>query len=204
MKKSNYIGKYDFIAYYTKQPAFWFFSNAEVEAAIDAQARLADPHAHVPLDQADEEDDDVEEIGDEHDYYSLYKELKEENKNIDENNPQIVEGIIIDKKSRDYVQSLYPHITTVVDLEGSEYCTKTHEELSLITKHLIENNQAIIIFQPVFIADHLITKPDALVKEGDAIRIIETKGTTTAKRHHFLDLYFQSRVISRINYLEDY
>ncbi len=201
MKKSKYIGKYDYIAYYTKQPAFWFFSNAEVEAAIDAQMKLVTKSHNV---QELDEDEDNEDYDGEQDYYELYKELKETNKDIDLNNPQIVEGCIIDKKSREFIKNKYKDISMVVDLEEGEYAKMKQEDIAVITKHLIENNENIIIFQPVFIAGYLITKPDALVKKGVCIDIIETKGTTTAKRHHFLDLYFQSKVMDKIEYLNDF
>lgn len=205
MKKSKYLGKYDFIAYFTKQPAFWFFSNAEVNAAIEAQYKLAS-HGEFVDDFEEEEDDEDEDWSEarENDYYSLYKELKDEYKNIDENNPQIVEGLIIDKKSREFITSQYPQIDLIVDLEGNEFKNKTQEELSILTQYYLENNKNIILFQPVFINGSLITKPDALVKQDYEIRIIETKGTTTAKRHHFLDIYFQSQVINGLKYLDDF
>ncbi len=203
MKKSKYIGKYDYIAYYTKQPAFWFFSNAEIMSGIEAQMKLA----NATLDLNDETEDDEGELGEEQelDYYELYKQAKEDNATIDDDNPQIFEGRIIDKESRNFVKSLYPHITTVYDLEDDpkiKYASQ--EELANVTETLIKNNKNIIIFQPVFIAGKMITKPDALVKEDLEIRIIETKGTTTAKRHHLLDILFQSKVITSIPYLEDY
>ncbi len=53
----------------------------------------------------------------EQDYFELYKIAKEENATVDEDNPQIVEGNMIDKESRKFVQELYPDITTIVDLE---------------------------------------------------------------------------------------
>ncbi len=202
MKKSNYIGKYDYIAYYTKQPAFWFFSNTEVMAAIEAQLKLVCDENDI--DEEDEESADFEEEN-EIDYYELYKQAKEENATIDDDNPQIFEGNMIDKESRNFVKELYPNIKTIIDLEDDPKIKfASQEELAKLTQQLIEQNENIIIFQPVFISGHMITKPDALVKQDIEIRIIETKGTTTAKRHHFLDILFQSKVMHSIDYLQDY
>ena len=193
MKKSKYIGKYDFINYFTKQPALWFFSNQEIQATIKTQIK--------EIEIETEEDNDGEY---DFDSYEYYKEIKEELGDVDKDDPKIIEGIIIDEKSRTFICSKFKHIEKIYDLENGDYKFKKQEEIAEITKKLILDNENIILFQPVFISNELITKPDAIVKQGHEILLIETKNTSTAKRHHFLDIFFQSKVLNGIDYLEDF
>lgn len=202
MKKSNYISKYDYIGYYTKQRAFWFFTNAEIESGINTEIYK---NKNIILDLEDDDSEDEYETC-EFDSYEYYQEQKTSLKDIDKNNPKIAEGLIIDDKSKKYIYDLYKKegIDKKVDFDDEEYCFKTNEERFEITKELILNNERIILFQPIFINKNLITKPDAIIVDEERIVVIETKGTTTTKRHHFLDLYFQSKVLESIEYLEDY
>ena len=43
MKISKYITKYDYIAYYTKQPSMWFYTNTEIDTLYKTEYQL---HSH--------------------------------------------------------------------------------------------------------------------------------------------------------------
>ncbi len=191
MKKSKYIGKYDYIGYYTKPEYMWFFSNHEIQKAIETKINL------INID-ADDENSPDEEI----DAYNLYREALE-SKDIDENNAQILEGRIIDQKSKAYIIDKYK-IDTVYDFDDDEYKYQKMEELSKLSIRLFDENENIIIFQPVFIRDKTITKPDAVVKQDGIINLVETKGTTTTKSHHFLDIFFQHNVLKNQPCFQNY
>lgn len=198
MKKNNLINKYDFVNYFTKQPSLWFFSNAEILSGIEFETRVVD---------FDEDDNELEEGREENiiDYYELYKELLANNEDIDKNNPHIVEGLIIDEKSRQFIVKSYSYINTIIDLEKQKNIKQYEShKLADLTKSLILEHDKIIIFQPVFMYNNLITKPDAIVKDGEKIILIETKGTTNAKLYHALDIYFQSKVLRSLEYLNDF
>lgn len=198
MKKSKYISKYDYINYFVQQKAFWFFTNAEILSAINTELKKINY-------LNDEDDDEDENDGHEFDAYEYYKELKDQLKDIDKNDPKIFEGIIIDKKSREFIVDEFKEIKKVIDFEDPKYKQFSQEEIAELTKQYIQEKEPIILFQPIFIANNLITKPDAIVIKNDyELMLIETKCTTTAKRHHLLDVFFQYKVLTRIDYLEDY
>ncbi len=192
MKKSKYIGKYDYIGYYTKPEYMWFFSNHEIQKAIETKIALID------RDNDSEEDKSSEEV----DAYNLYREALE-SKDIDENNAQILEGRIIDQKSKKYIINQY-EIDVIYDFDDLKYRYQSMEELSILSIRLFNENENIIIFQPVFIKDKMITKPDAVIKKDGIINLVETKGTTTTKSHHFLDIFFQHNVLKEQPCFENY
>lgn len=203
MKKSKYIGKYDYIAYYTKQKNFWFKTNAEIISEIELTKKR-----YNPLYSGVEDDDEQEnafELGDgeEFDSYEKYKELLDENKDIDKDNPQMKEGSILDIESKKFIKEKFaPYLW--YDFDDMKYQNKTMEELAVETETILKEEDSAIIFQPVFIHNNLITKCDAFVKlSEDDYYLIETKGTTTAKFHHYLDLFFQKQVIESKDYLKD-
>ena len=111
-------------------------------------------------------------------------------------------GNIIDKKSREFIKNKYKEIKNIFDLENNQKKFLTNEQQALKTKELILQYDNLIIFQPVFIYKNLITKSDTLVKNKNKIYIIETKGTTSAKFVHYLDLLFQKQVIENQDYLK--
>ncbi|MDE7075216.1 MAG: DUF2779 domain-containing protein, partial [Malacoplasma sp.] len=207
MKISKYLGKYNFIDYYTKPKGLWFFSIQEIESKLESDILFYKKKNKLEFSNLDElvDEDDEEnfEEGSEIDSYEFYKEYKESNP-IDsrENNIYITQGNIIDKESRKHIISLNSEITNHYDLE-KKYKNKTNEQQAKKTEELIKKNKSIIIFQPVFIYQNLITKPDALIKKGSEIKIVETKGTTTAKFVHYLDLFFQMNVIENQSYLKN-
>lgn len=185
MKKSKYIGKYDYIGYYTKQKEMWFFSNAEILAGL---------RTRIMNEYTDDDSDDQSESEDEFDVLDFYKEELENNKNVDENDPRIIEGIIIDKKTKEFIKDKYKNYKCY-DFDSEEYKYMNMEYLYKETIGIINSNENVIIFQPVFINDKLITKCDALVKTDTFIKIIETKATSSSKLHHYLDIFFQKKVI---------
>lgn len=186
MKQSKYIGKYDYIDLKTKQESFLFHTNAEIISSIDAKIKAINSN-----DSAIEEDEYEEMI--EIDSLNYYHEAIEKNINIDNNNPKIIEGNILDTFSKEYIKEEFSDVDYVFDFDLLEYSSL--EQRNQKTLELLNNNECIIIFQPVFINGDLITKCDALVKKKNNIKIIETKGTSTAKLHHFLDLFFQYNVL---------
>ena len=132
MKKSKYISKYDFIAYYSKPKAFWFFTNAELEAAIKINYQKSN------FDVFQLENEDEEEFDEEVDVLDRYKELLDENSNIDKNNPLIIEGQIVDNNSRAHIISLFDQNFMVIDWD-KRYQNKTNEEKAIITLELINH-----------------------------------------------------------------
>ncbi|GHU33973.1 hypothetical protein FACS1894166_10650 [Bacilli bacterium] len=61
------------------------------------------------------------------------------------------------------------------------------------------NDHDFIMFQPCFIfKGKAITKPDAFIRRDNKYILIETKGTTSGKMIHLVDIIFQSHVISRV------
>lgn len=208
MKKSKYISKYDYIAYYTKPSFFWFYKNDEIMASLQMIYKSLTKSSKLEsnifnMDLEDEEQG--EDYDDEYDAYQTYLIAKEELKNVDDNNPQIAEGIIIDKESKKFIEKEYNKNlnTIIVDFDHEIYKYKNMEELAEITKDYILNNDNLIMFQPVFISENTITKPDAFIKNKFDIIVIETKATSTAKKQHFLDLLFQKNVIENQKYLKD-
>ncbi|MGL4617233.1 MAG: DUF2779 domain-containing protein [Mycoplasmoidaceae bacterium] len=195
MKDSKYINKYDFIDYYTKQPEMWFFTNSEIQTGID----LILTKLGVDKELIEENDDEF--YNDEYDSYEYFSQLKIENDKIDENNPLIIEGNIIDGLSKEKIKQLFK-LKKVIDFDNKEFKNTKMEDLANKTKELLSNNEKIMLFQPVFIFNDLITKPDALVKDGNKIEIIETKCTTTSKLVHLLDLLFQKKVIEKQYFLK--
>lgn len=195
MKISKYINKYDFVDYYTKQPEMWFFTNSEIQAGIDLVLKN--------LGSSKESIEEDEDSNKEYDSYEYFSQLKLENASIDEDNPLIIEGNIIDNLSKKEIIKLFK-IDVIVDFDDDEYKYTKMEDFALKTKDLLCSNENIIIFQPVFIFENLITKPDALIKKCKKIKIIETKGTTTSKLNHLLDLLFQKKVIEKQDFLKNY
>ncbi|MCV3754022.1 DUF2779 domain-containing protein [Ureaplasma zalophigenitalium] len=198
MKQSPYISKYDYIGYYTKQKNMWFFSNQEIKAQIQLQTKLAKEKLAPGYftDLIDDEDEDETEEFDNYEYYEEYKEFLDQNANLDANDPKISEGIILDLKSQEHVKNTYPHIQKIIDCDLA-YKKLTMPERYIKTQELLASDEDFILFQPVFISGNKITKPDALVREGDQLHVIETKGTSSVKLRHILDLYYQYEVIGK-------
>lgn len=196
MKISKYINKYDYMSFHTKPKGLWFFSNTEISSALETEIKK------ISLNKYEEDEEESEESDGEFDFYEYYKERLDANKDLDNDNPNIIQGKIIDFESRDFIKKSFSNIKNIVDLE-EKYGRLSNEKAAEITKQYLENNDSIIIFQSVFIYKDLITKPDAIIKENGILKIIETKGTTSSKFIHYLDLFFQKEVIENQEYLKN-
>lgn len=196
MNKSKYIGKYDYIGYYTEQKEMWFHSTAEVVAGIKSKVNIDNI-------SYDDENEGNNFSDNEFDVLSYYREELENNKNVDKNDPRIIEGKIIDKKTKQFIINEFKNIK-FVDLESKEYRGINMEDLYQITLDLINNYDEIILFQPVFIKGNMITKCDAIVKKDNIINLIETKATSSTKLHHYLDILYQKNVIEDHPYNKQY
>ncbi len=203
MKISKYITKYDYIAYYTKQPSMWFFTNAEIESMYEyelySNLKKSNTTNINNWNNVEDENDNIE--IEPIDSYNRYRELLSEFKNVDKNNYLIIEGQLIDQMSKkfivEYFNDNYKNLIEgdfkIVDFDQLDInIEKNINE----TQKLISNNY-LILFQPAFIDPNLqaVTKCDALVKIDNDIFIIETKATSSAKYHHILDLLFQKKVV---------
>lgn len=202
MKKSEFINKYDYMAYYTKPKGMWFFSNTEVQSALETEIKKIKLANDKLLEEDLDDEETTEDSDGEIDFYEYYKERLETNKSLDEDNPQIIMGRIIDVESRNHIIKSFSDIENVFDLEKICKFSSNHKLAEETKKYLLEYEN-VILFQSVFIYKNLITKPDAIVKRGEEIFVIETKGTTSAKFIHYLDLYFQMQVIENVGYLKD-
>ncbi|MDE6473174.1 MAG: DUF2779 domain-containing protein [Ureaplasma sp.] len=225
MKKSKYVSKYDYIAYYTKQKAMWFFTNAEVQAALKAQyslysinhASVSDEDEEYETDQTTEstfnnykenkfnyDSTDWEKINNQQDSEYLNEFLKEfiKVKDADKNNPLMIEGVIIEEKAKEFIINKYNKNNQfkVFDFDKEKL---NIDDLAQKTKNVILSETNAIIFQPTFIDEkrNIVTKCDFLIKEDDIITIIENKATSSCKWVHYLDLVFQKKVIENIDYL---
>ncbi|MDE6893806.1 MAG: hypothetical protein K2J02_00330, partial [Malacoplasma sp.] len=83
MKISKYLGKYNFIDYYTKPKGLWFFSIQEIESKLESDILFYKKKNKLEFSNLDElvDEDDEEnfEEGSEIDSYEFYKEYKESN-----------------------------------------------------------------------------------------------------------------------------
>ncbi len=185
MDKKIYVTKYDYIYWYTKQHPFLFHTNQEIIDSINAHIKASKLHLV---------DDEDEEGSVELDTLEFYKEIKAEGTILDQADAKIIEGNILDQQSKQHIINTYSHISQIYDFDEH---VETHRETAYAKTLSLLNEHSIIIFQPTFINGNLITRCDALVKEGAHVRIIETKGTSTVKLHHFLDLFYQSKVLEQ-------
>lgn len=205
MKISKYVTKYDYIAYYVKQPSMWFYTNTEIDALYRTEYEIFSKNKNIEVDFDDENaEEDLDELEAE-DSYSIYRELLSESEDVDKNNYLIIEGLIIDQMSKKHIIDYYSdQYAKLLNFQFYVYDFDEHKTTieSNIKKtiELIEKNENIIIFQPAFIHNKLniVTKCDALVKINKDIFIIETKATSTAKFHHLLDLFYQKQILENV------
>lgn len=216
--KGIYVNKYDYMHYYTRCEQIQFLHNAQITEAIktltDYYKKMVN-NANACLD--DDEDDEGEfdqELAD------TYSQLREESLNNGvslsslviadkrkEDDPQVIEGIIIDKKAKEFIKSQFK-VDVVIDYDDKVYddirfdnelsAKKTKEDLT----KLLKNHQTFIMFQPTFINqtnEHhkFVTKCDCIVYLSvSECYLIEVKGTSSSKLIHFLDFLFQSFVLA--------
>ena len=211
-----YVNKYDYMRHYTRCDAVQFLHNAQIAQAIKQLTDYYKKLAHViPGDDDDEDDEDEFE----NEKIDPYSQLREDELNgaislaslsiadkRKEDDPQIIEGIIIDQKAKEFIKSQYK-VDVVIDYDDPQYeKIRFNNELSAKqTKNdidqLLSANKTFILFQPTFInetAEHhkYVTKCDCVVYLGnDQCYLIEVKGTSSSKLIHFLDFLFQSFVL---------
>lgn len=205
MKKTKYINKYDYINYYTKPDYLWFLSNNEINALLETAQKTLKIEK-INIDEDDDEDiNDFNNDDNEFDSYEYFKELKEEMGDIDENNAKILEGKIIDEKTKQFIIENYNDGQfIIIDFDDKKYTNTNNEQKNQLTLELIKNNKKIIMFQPTFIDDNKITRPDCLIVDNEYCHLIETKGTSTCKIIHFLDLFFQKQVLEKQSIFKHY
>ena len=183
--KPKYIRKYDYLRSFYMPKDEWFLSTVDLNKCLEERM-------HSKIADVDEEDDNFAE-GVEIDSYSNYKEALEEGleETIEETDPRIFEGKIIDEESKKFIKETYN--LPAQDLSRVEIANKD-KAFELTKKYLKENN--IILFQPTFIYNGLVTNPDAIVIKDGVATLIEVKGTSNPKTCHIFDLYFQYNVVS--------
>jgi hypothetical protein len=143
--------------------------------------------------EEDEDNGEEKEI----DSFSIYKELVDEgiiNKKEDISaitDPKIIEGNKIDLESQKYIKSQYPNCELIV-LEHMN-----NDDLTNKTLEILKEKDNVILCQSAFIYKGIaIAKPDGLVKVNGKYILIETKGTTTSKFQHLIDITFQEKVVN--------
>jgi DNA-directed RNA polymerase specialized sigma54-like protein len=116
---------------------------------------------------------------------------------IDERDPKVYEGLLIDKQSRDFLKLKYVRLTPY-DFDELYKGINNFEYLANETKKILLKDN-FILFQPVFIyKNKAVTRPDVLIKEKGKYTIIEVKGTTKPKIKHLVDMIYQHHVINNV------
>lgn len=197
--QKKYINKYNYIDFYTKQESLWFFNFDEAEALIKSLTKLSS------FDDEENEDSEEESIEDQKEViYEQYKSILYETKEANKNKLTFVFGNFIDQKSQEFVKEkskeFFDKKPAFVSDISKHYLDL--EQSALLTQKYIQENTNVLLFQPVFISNNLITKPDAILITNNKLYLFETKATTTAKYIHFLDLFFQAKVIENCEYIK--
>jgi hypothetical protein len=149
----------------------------------------------------EDEDDEEQETDSETDSYERFKEAKEllmqeKRKDLDQEDPKIFEGNIIDKKSKEFMISNYDDCEVYDFDEHPEYLFDV-DKAAKKTIELLTTKENIIMFQPTFIyKDKAMARPDGFVKHGNVFTLLETKGTTTVKAVHLVDMTYQAIVVN--------
>jgi hypothetical protein len=184
-KKPKFIRKSDFINYFIYPRDQWFYTETQLTDYIQNKIKNKDV--------------DVEEefIEHEYDYLNGLRTAILNGETIDERDPKVYEGRLLDKKSRQFIALKYLRLDTY---DFDELYSGIHDFNYLADetiKFLAKDN--FVLFQPTFIyRNQAITKPDALVKENGKYTIIEVKGTTKPKSKHLVDLIYQHHVINEV------
>ena len=212
--KEIYVNKYDYMRHYTRCNEVQFLHNAQIAEAIKELTNHYKELAHAnPCNDEDDEDDEDEFDNEKVDPYSQLRENELDGKialsslavadKRKEDDPQVIEGIIIDQQAKEFIKSQY-HVDVIIDYDDPQYENiRFNNELSAKqTKQdinqLLNTKKTFILFQPTFInetAQHhkYVTKCDCVVFLGnDQCYLIEVKGTSSSKLIHFLDFLFQS------------
>jgi hypothetical protein len=147
---------------------------------------------------------------DKHEYDSLEAlRLKILNgEKIDDRDPKVYEGKLIDKTSREYIKMKYIRLN-VYDFDELYKDIHNLKYLANETKKYLEKDN-FILFQPVFIfKDKAITRPDVFIKEKGKYTLIEVKATSKPKSKHLVDMIYQHNIISHVlserdDFIDDY
>ena len=116
-QKEIYVNKYDYMRHYTRCSEVQFLHNAQIAQAIKELTTHYKELAHANACDDDDEDDEEEFDSEKVDAYSQLRE-DELNNGISlsslavadkrkEDDPQIIEGIIIDQKAKDFIKSQF-------------------------------------------------------------------------------------------------
>lgn len=217
-KKPEYIRKYDYIRYFYRPKDEWFYPTKELENYIhDLMIATITKNQSSNMNDFDLEDENQKAYDNENeiDVYSFVEELKDDHIDLDNSNPKIFEGNIIDKKSKEYIKQYFAdyfkknniHEFNVVDFSTFKLNNK---QQFIKTMKYLESHKYAIMFQPTFIArNKAIAKPDALINVDGKLFLVETKGTTNPKLNHLIDIYYQKQIIEvalkdKDYYFDDY
>lgn len=186
IKKPQYIRKYDFVRYFIRNEDEWFWPTKLIKEYL-AQKSLR-------LTKKDIIDNEEDEYQDENEFDSY--EYKKENigEDLDRNDPKIFEGNLIDKESKKFIKAQFSMCRKIYDFD--EFIL-SNDEAFIKTMDYLRNDDNFILFQPTFIyRNKAIAKPDAFIKNNGKYILIETKGTSTVKCAHLIDITYQHIVIS--------
>jgi hypothetical protein len=113
---------------------------------------------------------------------------------MDKNDPKIYEGNLIDQESKKFIKAQFSMCRKIFDFDKMNL---SNDDAFNKTKELLSNDDNFILFQPTFIyKNKAIAKPDAFIKHNGKYILVETKGTTTVKCSHLIDLTYQHIVIN--------
>ena len=217
-KKPEYIRKYDYIRYFYRPKDEWFYSTKELENYIhDLMIANIKKNQLSNMNDFDLEDEDLKVYDNENeiDVYSFVEELKDDHIDLDNSNPKVFEGNIIDKKSKAYIKQYFidyfrkNNINKFDVIDFSTFKLNNNQQF-IKTMQYLESHKYAIMFQPTFIArNKAIAKPDALINVDGKLILVETKGTTNPKLNHLIDIYYQKQIIEEAlkdkdYYLDDY
>lgn len=181
-KKLN-LNKYAFLDYLKGDIFAWLNCNENYQTAAkeDSQLRELTPWRYKDEEDVytnqDHESEDTERYG-----LDLSKELPD----------QIKAGLRVGEFSEIWAKVNYPDykfitIDKQTNLENIEY-----------TKDALRNEK-VVIFEATFTYNDFVTRTDILVKDGDKVKIIEVKGSSSPKLVYGYDLFFQKEIIERSN-----
>ena len=214
-KKPEYIRKYDYIRYFYRPKDEWFYSTKDLEKYIHDLMMKNIINNQFYFDGIDDEDEVGSNDENEIDSYTAFKEFEADNEDLDQNDPKIYEGNLIDQKSKIYIENYFKEefknqgISDVDVIDFSNFKLSNDKQYTK-TLNWIKSHKYSIMFQPTFIAKNkAIAKPDALIQNNGKLIIIETKGTTNPKINHLVDVYYQNQVLSESlkgenYYIDDY
>ena len=186
IKKPQYIRKYDYVRYFLRHSDEWFWPTKLLEQYVTNKTLALNKNA-INIDHEEEEDENWNR---EFDVY----EYKQTSEDLDINDPKIHEGNIIDKESKKYIKAQFSACRKIYDFDELNL---SNDDAFEKTMNLLVNDDNFILFQPKFIyKSKAIAKPDAFIKQNNKYTLIETKGTSSVKASHLIDLTYQHIVIN--------